>query len=196
MALRTGDIILFNEHPKGCLMATFSAIIRCATGSDYSHAGLIVVDPSWAPKGTYIWDSSKHSLPDPQDKKIKFGIALVRIEDYLKTDGKRQLYKRSPVNPATYDLFNTKILEELHDNVYGKHYDLSIGHWLAGLFNVLIPRSTKTFFCSAFVSYALAKVGVLSEYTDWTVISPSLLSSKNDDYLNWLVEYGPDTPFP
>jgi len=195
MALRTGDIILFNEHPKNCIMAVLSAIIRCATRSDYSHAGLVIVDPHWAPKGIYIWDSSKHSIPDPQDKKIKFGIALVRLDDYLKTDGKHQLYKRSPVNPATYDLFTNEKLEKLHDSVYGKHYDLSIGHWLAGLFNVLIPRSTNSFFCSAFVSYALVSVGILSEYTDWTVISPSLLSSKNDDMLNWLIPYGPDTQY-
>ena len=195
MALRTGDIILFNEHPTNYLMAILSAIIRCATGSEYSHAGLVIVDPPWAPSGIYIWDSSKHSTPDPQDKKIKFGIALVRLEDYLKTEGKHQLYKRSPLNPATYDLFTTDRLKKLHDNVYGKHYDLSIGHWMAGLFKVLIPRSTNSFFCSAFVSYALVSVGILSEYTDWTVVTPSLLSSKNDDMLNWLIPYGPDTKY-
>ena len=196
MALRTGDIILFNEHPNSCLMAMLSAIIRCATRSEYSHTGMVIVDPHWAGKGTYIWDSSKHSIPDPQDKKIKFGVALVRLEDYIKTDGKRQLYKRSPVNPAVYDLFTQPKLEKLHDNVYGKHYDLSIGHWIAGFFKVLIPRSTESFFCSAFVSYALVQVGILSEFTDWTVISPSLLSSKNDDKLNWLIPYGPDIPYP
>lgn len=194
--LQTGDILLFNEYPSNCLMAAVDAIIRCATNSEYSHAGLVIVNPAWAPVGTYVWDSSKHSIPDPQDHKIKFGIALVPIDDYLNYNGgKQQLYKRSPLSPQTYELFTKDKLKTLHDNVYGKHYDLTLGHWLAGFLSILIPRSTKTFFCSAFVSYALTQVGILSKSTDWTIVSPAQLSSKSH-HLNWLEPYGPDTPYP
>ena len=98
--LRTGDILLFNEHPNNILFSFIDSCIRCATNSPYSHAGIVIVDPEWAPKGTYVWDSSYHVHPDPQDQKIKFGIALVKLEDYLDNiDGKQQLYRRSPVTP-------------------------------------------------------------------------------------------------
>lgn len=194
--LRTGDILLFNEHPNNILFSFIDSCIRCATNSPYSHAGIVIVDPEWAPKGTYVWDSSYHVHPDPQDHKIKFGIALVKLEDYLNNiDGKQQLYRRSPVDPRTYDLFTPEKLKCLHDAVYGKHYDTTIGHWFAGLVHAFIPRSTKTFFCSAFVSYTLARMGILHEETDWTIVSPGMLS-KDCHKLSWLYEYGPDVPYP
>lgn len=196
MALRTGDILLFNEHPKSCMFWWIDSCIRWCTHSPYSHAGLVIVDPEWAPKGTYVWDSSKHVHPDPQDNKIKFGIALVRLEDYLNDiDGRQQLYKRSPADPKVYEQFTPEKLRELHDKVYGKHYDLDPGHWLAGLVHSLIPRSTKQFFCSAFVSYALTQIGVLHPNTDWTVVSPAMLSACSHR-LDWLCPYTKEEKYP
>jgi hypothetical protein len=196
--LRTGDFLLFNEHPKKCLMSALDSIIRCFTSSKYSHAGLVIVDPPWAPKGTYVWDSSKHTVPDPQDKKIKFGIALVPIAHYLdQSRGRQILYKRSPIDPKTYEIFeDPKFLNKLHDNVYGKHYDLTLGHWFAGFMHILIPRTTDEFFCSAFVSYALTQAGVLNKNTDWTIISPAELSSDNDMNIPWIQKYSTDTKWP
>lgn len=194
--LRTGDILLFNEHSNRCCLACVEWCIRMFTKSPYSHVGIIIVDPDWAPKGTYVWDSSYHVHPDPQDNKIKFGIALVKLEDYLNNiDGKQQLYKRSPIHPETYDLFTPQKIKKLHDCVYGKHYDLRIGHWFAGFIHSLIPRTTKQFFCSAFVSFALTSIGILDKDTDWTVISPGMLSSGHDK-LKWIYEYGPDEKYP
>ena len=196
MALKTGDILLFDEQPNSCSIWFIDTCIRWCTHSKFSHAGIIIVDPEWAPKGTYVWDSSKHVHPDPQDNKIKFGIALVKIEDYLSNiDGKQQLYKRSPKNPEVYRRFTPEKLRELHDKVYGKHYDLDPVHWFAGLIHSLIPRSTKEFFCSAFVSYVLTEVGVLHEDTDWTVVSPAMLA---DDALrlNWLCPYTKEKKYP
>ena len=194
--LRTGDILLFNENPKRCLFWWIDSCIRWCTNSPYSHVGLVIVDPEWAPKGTYVWDSSRHVHPDPQDNKIKFGIALVKIEYYLNNiDGKQQLYKRSPKNPEVYKRFTPEKLRELHDKVYGKHYDLDPAHWLAGLVHSLIPRSTKEFFCSAFVSYALTQMGILHADTDWTVVSPGMLSV-DCNTLDWLCPYTQEEKYP
>lgn len=196
MDLQTGDILLFNEYPRKCMFWWIDWCIRWCTNSPYSHAGLVIVDPEWAPQGTYVWDSSKHVHPDPQDKKIKFGIALVKLEDYLNDiDGRQQLYKRSPKDPEVYKRFTPEKLRELHDRVYGKHYDLNPRHWLAGLVHSLIPRSTKEFFCSAFVSYALTEIGVLHADTDWTVVSPAMLSA-NCDRLDWLCPYTKEEKYP
>jgi len=197
MDLKTGDILLFNEHPTDCLNSFLDSTIRCCTHSKYSHAGLVIIDPEWAPKGIYVWDSSKHTVPDPQDQRIKFGIALVPIKHYLdQSHGKQTLYKRSPTDTQTYNLFTTEFLSKLHDSVYGKHYDLTLGHWFGSLLHILIPRSTKEFFCSAFVSYALTQAGILAEDTDWTIISPAELSSQNDTNIPWQNKYGPDTQWP
>jgi len=215
--LRTGDIILFEEDAKcGSISKLIDWAIRCWTMSPYSHAGLVVVDP---PKinvitgtpitdangnpevlhGTFIWDSSKHFEKDPMDGKIKFGIALVPIDEYLhdKMLKHQKLYKRSPVNTSTYALFTEEKITKLYVDVYGKPYDTQLGHWLAGMFHILIPRSNKTFFCSAFVSYALTFVGALDPKTDWTILTPADLSSKAHNTLKWTPghEYGQDIQF-
>ena len=194
--LRTGDIILFNEHPGYGFFACMDWAIRCWTNSPYSHSGIIIVDPPWPCKaGTYVWDSSKHFHADLQDGKIKFGVALVPIDIYVNdVHGHQKLYKRSPIDPKVYDLFTQEKLIKLHDKVYGKHYDTSVRHWLAGMLHILIPRTETTFFCSAFVSYALTEVGVLDAETDWTIVSPAQLSSTSTT-LKWKHAYGPDTIF-
>lgn len=201
--LKTGDIILFNEDPKcGSIFVLVDWAIRWWTGSPYSHAGLVVVDPPWPCgkklKGTYIWDSSQHIHKDPCDGKIKFGIALVPIEEYINcaTEKHQKLYKRVPTDPNTYNLFTTDNLLKIHEKVYGKGYDTTIGHWVAGMLHILIPRTDQTFFCSAFVSYALTTVGVLDKNTDWTVVSPADLSSdsKNKN-LVWRHSYKKDELF-
>jgi len=195
MDLKTGDIILFSEHPYGGWLACIDWGIRCMTKSPYSHVGIIVINPPWTKKGTYIWDSSKHIHKDPEDGKIKYGIALIPIEDYINcSSGKQKLYKRSPINPQTYELFNDKALMTIHDKVYGCHYDNMIGHWLAAFLHILIPRTDKRFWCSAFVSYTLTELGILDSDTDWTIISPADLSSK-DMKLKWNDPYGPDILF-
>lgn len=215
--LRTGDIVLFEEDAKcGSIFKLVDWAIRCWTMSPYSHAGLVVVDPvrvnicSGKPvldaqgqpmvlKGTYIWDSSKHFQKDPMDGKIKFGIALVPVETYMhdKMLNHQTLYKRTPVNPDTYRLFTPEIMSKLYTKVYDKPYDTQLGHWLAGMFHILIPRSSKAFFCSAFVSYALTYVGVLRKDTCYTIKSPADLSSKADHTLSFTPghEYGEDTVF-
>lgn len=193
-SLKTGDILLFNEYPKNFMWATVDFIIRSCSQSKYSHAGFVIVDPPWAPKGTYVWDSSYHYQPDPQDKKVKFGVALVPISQYLdQSSGPKILFKRSPKKPSTYKKFSKEFITKMHDKVYGKHYDLQAGHWLAGLMHLIVPRSTKQFFCSAFVSYLLTKAGIMNRLTDWTIISPGELSSANDPNMPWELEYGPDT---
>jgi len=193
--LKTGDIILFNEHPYNGWLACVDWAIRCWTRSRYSHVGMIVVDPPWTKKGTYIWDSSKHVHKDPEDGKIKYGIALVKLRDYIEySGGKQRLYKRSPKNPKTYDKFTDEALMKIHDKVYGCHYDTMVGHWLAAMVHILIPRTDKTFWCSAFVSYALTTVGILDADTDWTIVSPVDLSEKGIK-LKWNLEYGPDILF-
>jgi len=197
MDLKTGDIILFSEHPYDGWLACIDWGIRCWTKSPYSHVGIVVINPPWTKKGTYIWDSSKHIHQDPEDGKIKYGIALVPIQDYINCrSSKQKLYKRSPINPKTYELFNDKAVMKIHDKVYGCHYDNMIGHWLAAFLHILIPRTDKKFWCSAFVSYTLTELGILDSDTDWTIISPADLSSKggklkwNDPYV-----YGPDILF-
>lgn len=187
---KTGDILLFHEYPRNICFAILDWGIRCVTNSKYSHAGMVIVDPPWTKPGVYVWDSSKHVYPDPQDRKIKFGIAIVPIHSYME-DRTVQIFKRAPVNNETYALFSKEALENIHDNVYGKPYDISATTWMTGFFNYFVPRTTDRFVCSAFVTYALTVVGVLSPNTEWSTVTPAQLSVDGTS-LYWDHEYGPD----
>ena len=216
-SLRTGDILLFEEEPKcGSIFRLIDWAIRWWTSSQFSHAGLVVVDPPMGItekdesgntiiifnkeplKGTYIWDSSKHSNKDPEDGLIKFGIALVPAERYFNNpEMKHQaLWKRSPVDEKTYECWNKVLIKKMYKEVYNKPYDINLGHWLAGMFHIIIPKTTETFWCSAFVTYALCYVGILDgKCTNWTLKSPEDLSSSANAPLEWKKgkEYGPNT---
>lgn len=193
----TGDIILFKEHPYNGLLACIDCAIRCFTKSEYSHVGLILVNPPWtAVPGVFVWDSSKHIYKDAEDGKIKYGIATIPIMDYIDYPGSRQeLIIRRPVNKNVYARFSDKEkMTKIHDMVYGIHYDTTVGHWLAGMFHILIPRTEKTFFCSAFVSRVLTYFDILDAETDWTIVSPAELSDKSDKLL-WKEKYSTDILF-
>ncbi len=97
--LKTGDFILFNTHSDNFLFKIFDMAIRWWTATPFTHCGFVIVNPPWAPVDTYVWDSSLHDFPDPSDKKIKFGVALVPFEHYHKT--KSDLYVRKPQDNKT-----------------------------------------------------------------------------------------------
>ena len=63
--VKTGDILLFN-YQEGWI----SWAIKYFTDSNYSHIGMIVVDPQFAEvplKGVYLWESGRGYIPDPEN---------------------------------------------------------------------------------------------------------------------------------
>jgi len=214
--LETGDIILFQEEAKcGSIFRLIDWAIRCCTRSKFSHVGIVVKNPpmgflnennEWVTlhednqqeDKCFIWDSSKHFTRDPADNRIKFGIALVPAIHYFNNPKLKHqtLYKRSPKNKKTKDKWTTEAIQKLYKFVYNKPYDVRLLHWLAGAFHIIIPKTTDTFWCSAFVTYALCSVGILDEKcTNWTLRTPQDLSStSSDNNLKWNpgMDYGDD----
>jgi len=181
--LKTGDLLLFSEHPYECCMGLLDCCIKCCTGSKYSHAALVVVDPPWAPscKGTFVWESTWHGTKDPQDSLVKFGVQLTPLEFYTKHyPGIVSIYVRDGVEIASITAIQT--------TVYGHKYDTRPKDWCAALFKTPIPRQTDVFTCSAFVSYVLTMAGVLAKDTSWTTVSAEDLS--NNSVLQWAKVYG------
>ena len=76
--LKTGDILLCGSGPRERWpLSWFSYLIKLYTHSPYSHVAMVLVDPSFihpALKGTFVWESSNGSTPDPQDNKQKLGV--------------------------------------------------------------------------------------------------------------------------
>ena len=67
--LKTGDLLLCDDLAYGS-WGIFSWFIKFMTKSDFSHVGMIVVDPEFTNtplKGTFVWTSGISDVPDPDD---------------------------------------------------------------------------------------------------------------------------------
>ena len=182
--LKTGDLILCNYTKKGGFLSIFTRLIKWCTKSDYSHAGMILKDPSFLHptlKGLYVWESTNPGEPDPQDGKVKFGVQISPLSElmsYYKTRG--HIYVRR-VN-CSPDLFSDVNLTKVHNVVYDKPYDVVPTDWLEALVKVdPEPQKTSRFWCSALVGYIYTKCGLLDKETDWSILAPANFSLERED---------------
>ena len=193
-SLKTGDLLLFSNHSSG-LFGIFTSMIKWGTHSNYSHTGIILKDPVFinpSLKGLYVWESSYNGKPDPQDNKVKIGVQITPlyelIEEYKKTGGSifaRKIKSTSQI--PVKEIFNNNVLTDIHTVVYNKPYDLVPTDWVEAFLKYdHSPQKTDRFWCSALVGYIYTRVGILSDKTDWSVITPNdlSLSGENINYTN------------
>ena len=188
--LKTGDILLFDGNSKNWFFKIFDGLIKYFTDSDYTHIGMIVKDPKFLNKelkGYYVWESGTEKQPDPQDNMKKLGVQITPLEEiinsYLDNNGKI-FYRKIDCH---LDTFTKEKLKEIHDVVYNKPYDVNPIDWI----NAALkrkgkhPQNTSTFWCSAFVGYIYAELGIIDSSTDWTILSPNDFS-ETDENLNFI----------
>lgn len=188
-SLETGDLLLFSNHSSG-FFGIFTTMIKWGTHSNYSHTGIILKDPVFinpSLKGLYVWESSYNGKPDPQDNKVKIGVQITPlyelIEEYKKTGGSifARKVKSNTVIPVK-EIFNNDILTDIHKVVYNKPYDIIPKDWIEAFFKYDDnPQKTDRFWCSALVGYIYTRVGILSENTDWSVLTPNDFSVSGDN---------------
>jgi cell wall-associated NlpC family hydrolase len=179
--LKTGDVLLFDYGGSG-ISGFFSSLIKWVTRSNISHVAMVLKDPSFIHptlKGYYVWESNWEGTPDPQDKRIKFGVQITPLEEIIHTYKKHNshIYYRKclyPISPFTDDT-----LRDIHDVVYNKVYDIIPGDWLSAIWHQdSHPQKTDRFWCSALVGYIYTKCGLLPQDTDWSLLRPSDFSEK------------------
>jgi len=191
--LKTGDILLCGSGPRESWpLSWFSYLIKLYTHSPYSHVAMVLVDPSFihpALKGTFVWESSNGSTPDPQDNKTKLGVRITPLADFLNSyqlQGGRVSVRHINCPP---DTFSPEKLETIHDTVYGKPYDLNLKDWL----HALVPLDNydeptiDRFWCSALVGYIYTKCGLLDPFTNWSFLRPSDFSVESEN-LNFITD--------
>jgi len=183
-ALKTGDILLCDnlEYKSWGLLSWF---IKFMTKSDFSHVGMIVVDPEFTDvplKGTYVWTSGISDIPDPEDNTKKFGVQFIPYEHFISTyGGKIYVRKVELKDKEEYEkIFNNEKLKEIHKVVYDKPYDVVVTDWIEAYCKKdRHPQNTSRFFCSAFLGYVYTKLSLFDETLDWSILSPSYFSSEN-----------------
>ena len=191
--LETGDLLLFDESPDSCCLGTLDGLIKLCTSSSYSHSAIVLRNPPWVSRpGIYLWESTYHGAPDPQDNLIKFGVQITPISRYINDyPGSVHIYVRKCRDP---EIWTKDKLERIHSVVYCKSYDVLPQDWFEAWIqrDLFAPRTTR-FFCSALVAYIMAKVGVIASDTNWTKVSPQQLSAtERRSNIRWLTVYGVD----
>ena len=184
-ALKTGDILLCDnlEYKSWGL---FSWFIKFMTKSDFSHVGMIVVDPEFTDvplKGTYVWTSGISDIPDPEDNTKKFGVQFIPYEHFISTySGKIYVRRIEFKDTEKYEkIFNNEKLKEIHKVVYDKPYDIVITDWIEAYCKKdRHPQKTSRFFCSAFLGYVYTNLSLFDDTLDWSILYPSYFSSENN----------------
>jgi len=182
--LKTGDILLCDnlEYKSWGL---FSWFIKFMTKSDFSHVGMVVVDPEFTDvplKGTYVWTSGISDIPDPEDNTKKFGVQFIPYEHFIATYGGKIYVRRIEFKDTEeYEkIFNNEKLKEIHKVVYDKPYDIVVTDWIEAYCKKdSHPQKTSRFFCSAFLGYVYTKLSLFDDTLDWSILYPSYFSSEN-----------------
>ena len=177
--IQTGDLLLFDYYGSG-FSGLFSWLIKYFTNSNYTHVGMIVVDPQFTNpplKGIYLWESGYNNHKDPEDNKCKLGVQLtpidIVIEEYKYNS---HIYYRKLISPK--NTFTYERLKKIHSAVHNKSYDLNPFDWLNALFFYdNKPQKENRFWCSALVGYIYTKLNILNPLTDWSILRPSDFSS-------------------
>ena len=187
LKMKTGDLLVCDDlqHDDWGL---FSWLIKFFTKSDYSHVGLIVINPEMtnpALKGTYVWTSGTSDVPDAEDGKKKFGVQFVEFEEFLKTYGGKIYLRRLKCESEEqyHKIFNIDVLREIHQVVYDKPYDIVVADWIEAYCQKdNKPQKTSRFWCSALVGYIYTKLTLLKSDLDWSILTPSFFSNENKSF--------------
>jgi hypothetical protein len=185
--LKTGDLLLCDDLEYSS-WGLLSWVIKFMTKSDFSHVGMIVVDPEFTDislKGTFVWTSGISDVPDPEDKTKKFGVQFIPYDHFIKTYGGKIYVRRIEFeNTEKYNkIFNFEKLKEIHKVVYDKPYDIVVTDWIEAYCKKdPNPQKTSRFFCSAFIGYIYTKLNLFDEGLDWSILYPSYFSSENKTF--------------
>ena len=178
---KTGDILLCSSGSQTHWpISWLSNLIKLGTKSAFTHVAIVLKNPHFihpSLHGFYVWESSYESFPDPQDNKLKLGVRITPLSDFIEAFRKEggSILHRSVHCSKSH--FSTKILEEVHQIVYNKPYDICPLDWIKAYFRGEGKKEDNTeperFWCSAFVGYVYMKCGILKPSVNWSTLRPS-----------------------
>ena len=181
--LKTGDIVLChsNEKKPPYLDPGLDGVIEFFTHGLWCHAGIIVKNPWWIKEECLcILQSGNgpNGYPDIMNGNVA-GVTLNYLSDFLQN--REDIYVRQLEN-FSFDEDNRKIFKKAFDTAHGKPYDSNPCSWCwvgitsflycACCSRICVPRTEKTFWCSALVAFIYVEMGWFDPATDWSNKTP------------------------
>ncbi len=167
----SGDILLF----KGT--EWYSRLIEWYCGSNISHVGIIIIDPTIHGKmthGIFVLESELYESG-------KSGVRLTPIQhlfDMIDNGLYSSMYIRF-LHRIRDSKFRMKI-DAVCDATLNKKYDDDPIDWFKAMYDLKLGNEQKTnrFWCSALAAYTYINLGFLDANIPWTIIKPSEFSFK------------------
>lgn len=189
---QTGDILLFTHYPDystvlNSVITLMSKAIQWATSSKYSHAAIIIKDPTFTTpplKGVYVLESNCEDFTESENSQYKVGVELTSLDKILK-EYNGEIYWRSLECKRDADFYEK--IKEIHSTVHNRLYDFIPTDWIKAMLHLYKGRTQriKTFWCSALVSYIYTQLGFLDKDTPWSLISPEQLGTEHSNTLTF-----------
>jgi hypothetical protein len=175
--LKTGDLLLF-ESTSGFW---FSNLINYFTNSVYSHAALVLQEPTYINPlltKTYALESGFEKF-DAENNRKKDGVQIIDLAEKIDSYT-GHIWVRRLRHVESQD----KIIEsikEMHKTFHDHHYDLNPLDPFMAAFQIKggDDQRTNTFFCSALVCYIYCKLGLLPTEEDWDLDTPAFLAGED-----------------
>ena len=176
--LQTGDILLCSGND--CI----SKIIEYFTGSKISHVAMFLKNPTFinnSLNGNFVLQSTINVNKDSDDKIKKSGVQIISLNELM--NEYHTIYVRRLIIKRDNTFYNN--LKDIYYSVKNKPYDTNLLDWLKADLSIHSGNEQKTnsFWCSALLTYIYIKLGLLYKYTNWTIIKPCQLSSKDKNKL-------------
>ena len=176
---QTGDLLLFSENSN-----IFSRLIEYFTHSKYSHCAIILKSPTYIDSkltGTYILESNYETYPDAENNvKYNYGVQIQELNNIIKNYNGKIYWRKLNYQNKTH--YFTENIKKIYNIVKNKPYDLNPIDWIKAEFKLNIGnvQQTKSFWCSALVTYIYIKLNLLPSNINWDLIAPCDLSFTGD----------------
>ena len=168
-----------------CLFTYFTDAIKCCTKSKYSHSAIvlekehaIILNPVLNKEEYYVLQSSYEPFPDAENNEYKLGVEIVGLNELFKVYEGEIFWRH--IDCDRNDDFVTKLINA-HSIVHNRPYDINPYDWIRAAFKIEIGPMHRldTFWCSALVAFVYTKLGIFPADTNWTLVSPVMLSDKS-----------------
>lgn len=170
-SLNTGDVVLFYDADS-----LISRTIAYFDGSDCSHVGFVIKDPSWLPSGVYLLESSYDTFPSAEgDDNI--GVRISLLSEVIAAYPSKNIHVRRLLKPHNWTADD---IAAIHRSVHGVDYDMDPTHWVEFALGMHGKRTTKEYQCAALVSYVYVRLGLLPKDYDWTFATPACYGARLD----------------
>jgi hypothetical protein len=193
--LLTGDLIIFSGTNS-----IMSNIVQIATGSIWSHIGIVIKDPNFLiksdgeKKGLYLLNSDGNYEIDIESETTKIGVQLVdlkkKIENYDGLIVTRHLLTNNERHNEEENNKRNLLFREAYQTVFDKSYDyIPLNLFVTFLHNAgyefadnwINNRHTDYLFCSALTAYIYTVSGIMPKDTKWSIYTPDFFTKNSDD---------------